>query len=113
MIRLRGSCREQGTADHRNSGQELTQSDAEVRPVAASNPSPSRKAHHYGLGEAARSWGGSAVLGRQRGLGGFPHERLPWFPRGKQRCGRRFRTQPLPMSDCRGFPHSLLHQEHY
>ncbi|NER86548.1 hypothetical protein [Moorena sp. SIO3A2] len=33
-----------------------------------------------GLGEAARSWGGSAVLGRQRGLGGFPHERLPWFP---------------------------------
>ncbi|AOY80805.1 hypothetical protein BJP36_13670 [Moorena producens JHB] len=32
--RLRGSCREQGTADHRNSGQELTQSDAEVRPVA-------------------------------------------------------------------------------
>ncbi|NEP33142.1 MULTISPECIES: hypothetical protein [unclassified Moorena] len=33
-IRLRGSCREQGTADHRNSGQELTQSDAEVRPVA-------------------------------------------------------------------------------
>ncbi|NEO02183.1 MAG: hypothetical protein F6K50_44515 [Moorea sp. SIO3I7] len=22
----------------------------------------------------------SAVLGRQRGLGGLPHERLPWFP---------------------------------
>ncbi|NEO47670.1 MAG: hypothetical protein F6K55_27550 [Moorea sp. SIO4A3] len=22
----------------------------------------------------------SAVLGRQRGLGGSPHERLPWFP---------------------------------
>ncbi|NEQ80598.1 MAG: hypothetical protein F6K26_10160, partial [Moorea sp. SIO2I5] len=22
----------------------------------------------------------SAVLGRQRGLGGPPHERLPWFP---------------------------------
>ena len=48
-----------------------------------------------GLGEAARSWGGSAVLGRQRGLGeaarswgfpplalcrGFPHEQLLWFP---------------------------------
>ena len=32
-----------------------------------------------GLGEAARSWGGSAFT---RG-----------FPRGKQRCGRRFRTQ--------------------
>ncbi|NEO42774.1 MAG: hypothetical protein F6K55_00795 [Moorea sp. SIO4A3] len=31
--------------------------------------------------DAARSWGGSAVLG------------VP------------------PMSDCRGFPHSLLHQE--
>ncbi|NEQ84606.1 MAG: hypothetical protein F6K26_31930 [Moorea sp. SIO2I5] len=43
-----------------------------------------------GLGEAARSWG---------------------FPRGKQRCGRRFRTQPLPMSDCRGFPHERLHQD--
>ncbi|WAN69067.1 hypothetical protein BJP36_42690 [Moorena producens JHB] len=25
FIRLRGSCREQGTADHRNSGEELTQ----------------------------------------------------------------------------------------
>ncbi|WP_131827464.1 hypothetical protein [Moorena producens] len=53
------------------------------------------------LSDAARSWGGSAVLGRQRGLGeaarswggsavlgvppmsdcrGSPHERLPWFP---------------------------------
>ncbi|NEQ05436.1 MULTISPECIES: hypothetical protein [Moorena] len=31
--------------------------------------------HHYGLGEAARSWGGSAVLGVS------------------------------PMSDCRGLPH--------
>ncbi|NEO43779.1 MAG: hypothetical protein F6K55_06420 [Moorea sp. SIO4A3] len=39
--------------------------------------------------DAARSWGGSAVLGRQRGLGGSPHSRfavvpptrgLPWFP---------------------------------
>ncbi|WP_154659847.1 MULTISPECIES: hypothetical protein [Moorena] len=39
-----------------------------------------KKAMQRGLGEAARSWGGSAVLGRQRGLGGFPHERLPWFP---------------------------------
>ncbi|WP_293117182.1 hypothetical protein [Moorena sp. SIO3E8] len=27
-----------------------------------------------GLGEAARSWGGSAAKG------GFPHERLPWSP---------------------------------
>ncbi|NER89873.1 MAG: hypothetical protein F6K64_23790 [Moorea sp. SIO3A2] len=31
-----------------------------------------------------RGWGlrkrCSAVLGRQRGLGGLPHERLPWFP---------------------------------
>ncbi|WAN68844.1 type II toxin-antitoxin system HigB family toxin [Moorena producens JHB] len=35
-----------------------------------------RKTHHYGLGEAARSWGGSAVLGVS------------------------------PMSDCRGSPHS-------
>ncbi|WAN70029.1 hypothetical protein BJP36_38845 [Moorena producens JHB] len=32
-------------------------SDAEVRPVMASNPSPSRKTHHYGLGEPVRSWG--------------------------------------------------------
>ncbi|NEP54553.1 MAG: hypothetical protein F6K65_39495 [Moorea sp. SIO3C2] len=48
---------------------------------------------------------------------GPPHERLPWFPRGLQRCsaakggfpherlhqdrcGNKFRTQPLPMSDC-------------
>ncbi|WP_267871959.1 MULTISPECIES: hypothetical protein [Moorena] len=30
-------------------------SDAEVRPVA--NLIRLRKAHHYGLGEAARSWG--------------------------------------------------------
>ncbi|NER87573.1 MULTISPECIES: hypothetical protein [Moorena] len=30
-------------------------SDAEVRPVA--NLIRQRKAHHYGLGEAARSWG--------------------------------------------------------
>ncbi|AOX03426.1 hypothetical protein BJP34_31855 [Moorena producens PAL-8-15-08-1] len=39
--------------------------------------------HNQGLeaeSDAARSWGGSAVLGRQRGLGGPPHERLPWFP---------------------------------
>ncbi len=42
-----------------------------------------------------RSWGGSAVLGRQRGLGGFPHERLPWFP---------------PLALCRGFPHERLHR---
>ncbi|WP_287298555.1 hypothetical protein, partial [Moorena sp. SIO2C4] len=28
----------------------------------------------------------SAVLGRQCGLGGSPHEQLPWFPRGLQRC---------------------------
>ncbi|WAN69023.1 hypothetical protein BJP36_42455 [Moorena producens JHB] len=38
-----------------------------------------------------RSWEGSAVLGRQRGLGGPPHERLPWFPL---------------LALCRGFPHS-------
>ena len=46
-----------------------------------------------------------AVLGRQRGLGGNPHERLPWFPRGKQRCGRRFRTQthaPLAIASRQG-----------
>ncbi|NEO71693.1 transposase [Moorena sp. SIO3H5] len=35
---------------------------------------------HGAYSDAARSWEGSAVLGRQRGLGGFPHERLPWFP---------------------------------
>ncbi|NEQ17138.1 MAG: hypothetical protein F6K44_26685 [Moorea sp. SIO3E2] len=35
---------------------------------------------NYGSNAPLRSWGGSAVLGRQRGLGGFPHERLPWFP---------------------------------
>ncbi|NEO43887.1 MAG: hypothetical protein F6K55_07000 [Moorea sp. SIO4A3] len=49
--------------------------------------------------DAARSWGGSAVLGRQRLHAGVP-----------------------PMSDCRGSPHSrfavvsptrALHQEHY
>ncbi|WP_154659658.1 MULTISPECIES: hypothetical protein [Moorena] len=35
-----------------------------------------------GLGEAARSWGGSAVLGvsPMSDCRGFPHERLPWFP---------------------------------
>ncbi|NEO46089.1 MAG: hypothetical protein F6K55_18925 [Moorea sp. SIO4A3] len=50
--------------------------------------------------------GGSAVLGRQRGLGGSPHEglpfpqRLPWFPRGLQGAdaGSAHRTQT--MSDC-------------
>ncbi|NEQ89050.1 MAG: hypothetical protein F6K26_56995 [Moorea sp. SIO2I5] len=35
-----------------------------------------------GLGEAARSWGGSAVLGvpPMSDCRGPPHERLPWFP---------------------------------
>ncbi|NEO89805.1 MAG: hypothetical protein F6K56_05915 [Moorea sp. SIO3G5] len=95
--------------------------------------SPSRKTHHYGLGEAeVRPVIGSnpltvghagrvrhhgkrtiTVLGvstgltaMQRGLGGFPHERLH-----QDRCGRRFRTQPLPMSDCRGSPHERLDQD--
>ncbi|NEO43313.1 MAG: hypothetical protein F6K55_03955 [Moorea sp. SIO4A3] len=43
-----------------------------------------------GTGEAARSWGGSAVLGVS------PTRALPWSP---------------PLALCRGFPHSLLHQE--
>ncbi|WP_287295137.1 hypothetical protein [Moorena sp. SIO2C4] len=51
------------------------------------------EAMQRGLGEAVRSWGGSAVLGVSTGL---------------TRCGRRFRTQPLPMSDCRGSPHEQL-----
>ncbi|NEO63285.1 MAG: hypothetical protein F6J98_23730 [Moorea sp. SIO4G2] len=34
---------------------EIPKSDAEVRPVA--NLIRQRKTHHYGLGEAARSWG--------------------------------------------------------
>ncbi|NEO48459.1 MAG: hypothetical protein F6K55_31860 [Moorea sp. SIO4A3] len=63
-----------------------------------------------GLGEAARSWGGSAVLGRQRGLGGSPHSRfavvpptraLPWFPRGKQRC-----VHVVSPKENRGVPHT-------
>ncbi|NEO71577.1 hypothetical protein [Moorena sp. SIO3H5] len=35
-----------------------------------------------GLGKAARSWGGSAVLGvsPMSDCRGLPHERLPWFP---------------------------------
>ncbi|NEO47460.1 MAG: transposase, partial [Moorea sp. SIO4A3] len=54
--------------------------------------------------DAARSWEGSAVLGRQRGLGKAarswegsavlgvsPTRALPWFP---------------PLALCRGFPHS-------
>ncbi|NEO48206.1 MAG: hypothetical protein F6K55_30445 [Moorea sp. SIO4A3] len=40
-----------------------------------------------GLGEAARSWGGSAVLGVS------PTRALPWSP---------------PLALCRGFPHSRL-----
>ncbi|NEO69162.1 MAG: hypothetical protein F6K52_06670 [Moorea sp. SIO3H5] len=36
----------------------------------------------------------------QRGLGGSPHERLPWFPRGLQRCsavlGRQRRQRGFP-----------------
>ncbi|NEQ89070.1 MAG: hypothetical protein F6K26_57105, partial [Moorea sp. SIO2I5] len=37
-----------------------------------------------GLGEAVRSWGGSAVLGvsPMSNCRGSPHEQLPWFPRG-------------------------------
>ncbi|NEO73865.1 MAG: hypothetical protein F6K52_31500 [Moorea sp. SIO3H5] len=42
--------------------------------------------HHYGLGEAARSWRGSPDLR------GFPLGSTA-VPRDKQRCGRRFRTQ--------------------
>ncbi len=34
----------------------------------------------FGTGEPVRSWGGSAVLGSQCGLGGSPHEQLAWFP---------------------------------
>ncbi|NES45018.1 hypothetical protein, partial [Moorena sp. SIO2C4] len=35
-----------------------------------------------GLGEAVRSWGGSAVLGvsPMSDCRGSPHEQLPWFP---------------------------------
>ncbi|NEQ63133.1 MAG: hypothetical protein F6K53_39600 [Moorea sp. SIO4A1] len=43
--------------------------------------------HHYGLGKAARSWGGSAVLG----VSPMSDCRSP--------------------SDCRGFPHERLHQD--
>ncbi|WP_293117979.1 hypothetical protein [Moorena sp. SIO3E8] len=43
----------------------------------------------------------SAVLGRQCGLGGSPHEQLPWFPRGLQRCS----------AAKGGFPHERLHQD--
>ncbi|OLT61464.1 hypothetical protein BJP37_23095 [Moorena bouillonii PNG] len=46
--------------------------------------------------DAARSWGASAVLGRQRGLGGFPHSRF---------------AVVSPMSNWRGFPHERLHQD--
>ncbi|NEO44587.1 MAG: hypothetical protein F6K55_10805 [Moorea sp. SIO4A3] len=42
----------------------------------------------FGTGEAA------SEQGRQCRPAGVPPTRaLPWFPRGKQRCGRRFRTQ--------------------
>ncbi|NEP37011.1 MULTISPECIES: hypothetical protein [unclassified Moorena] len=36
-----------------------------------------RKAHRWGNKTLKRC---SAVLGRQRGLGGSPHSLLPWFP---------------------------------
>ncbi|NEO12220.1 MULTISPECIES: hypothetical protein [unclassified Moorena] len=42
----------------------------------------------------------SAVLGRQRGLGGLPHERLPWFPRGLQGADAGSAHRPKTMSDC-------------
>ncbi|WP_293088503.1 hypothetical protein, partial [Moorena sp. SIO3H5] len=58
-------------------------SDAEVRPVANLITG---QTHHYGLGEAARSWRGSPDLR------GFPLGSTA-VPRDKQRCGRRFRTQ--------------------
>ncbi|WP_293103076.1 transposase family protein [Moorena sp. SIOASIH] len=38
----------------------------------------------------------SAVLGRQRGLGGSPHERLPWFPRGLQGADAGSAHSPSP-----------------
>ncbi|NEP24833.1 hypothetical protein [Moorena sp. SIO3I6] len=53
-----------------------------------------------GLGEAARSWGGSAVLGRQRGLG---EAAPPKVVSPMSDC-----RSP---SDCRGFPHERLHQD--
>ena len=50
----------------------------EVRPVA----NLIRLAMQRGLGEAVRSWGGSAVLGvsPMSDCRGSPHEQLPWFP---------------------------------
>ncbi|NEO37795.1 MAG: hypothetical protein F6J90_16255 [Moorea sp. SIOASIH] len=69
-----------------------------------------------------RSWGGRGAtrdgeqsLDRRSRYANAITENAPlrsWgFPRGKQRCGRRFRTQPLPMSDCRGSPHERLDQD--
>ncbi|EGJ28722.1 ABC-type nitrate/sulfonate/bicarbonate transport system, ATPase component [Moorena producens 3L] len=46
--------------------------------------------------DAARSWGGSAVLGRQRRQRGFPPLAI---------------AVVSPTRYCRGFPHSLLHQD--
>ncbi|NEO46170.1 hypothetical protein [Moorena bouillonii] len=78
-----------------------------------------------GLGEAVRSWGGSAVLGRQRGLGGSHGAykvRSRSVSKGESRCSAHS-PSPLaiavvsPMSDCRspsncrGFPHERLHQD--
>ncbi len=55
-----------------------------------------------GLGEAARSWGGSAVLGvsPMSDCRGLPHERLPWFPRGLQGADAGSAHRPKTMSDC-------------
>ncbi|NEQ86523.1 MAG: hypothetical protein F6K26_42605 [Moorea sp. SIO2I5] len=57
-----------------------------------------RKAHLSGLGEAARSWGGSAVLGvpPMSNCRGLPHERLPWFPRGLQGADAGSAHSPSP-----------------
>ncbi|NEO24119.1 hypothetical protein [Moorena sp. SIO4A5] len=55
-----------------------------------------------GLGEAVRSWGGSAVLGvsPMSDCRGSPHEQLPWFPRGLQGADAGSAHRPKTMSDC-------------
>ena len=51
-----------------------------------------------GLGEAARSWGGSAVLGRQRGLGGSPHSRFAVVSPMSNCCGSPRRRNLITLS---------------